>query len=432
MEAGSGIEAILFTTVSLVSGVDSERMKILQLAPRMPFPLTDGGAIGIYNITKFLAKAGHDVTLVTYPLDTEEETAAAISDISKFATVHVVSRRLPSRAVALANSMFRGAYPIERRMMPEMETLLAQITSSTTFDVLHVDHAHMGRYGLQLRDKLGIPTILREHNFESQIYDRFARTARNPLKRWIATIHGRRLRREETHFLRSFDAVAAITPEDARLIREAAPEALIEVIPAGVDTEFFQPTSPELERPKSVLWIGGLDWDPNKDALSYFLSDIWPLILAELPDTMLDIVGAKTELFDRKTEKWGNSVNIHGRVPDIRDYLRASAVLVVPLRVGGGMRLKLVEFFAAGKAVVSSTIGAEGNQAANERELLIRDNPDEFATAVVQLLQDPSGRRVLGKNARELALAEYSWAQIANRFGELYDRVLRRATRVSA
>lgn len=394
----------------------------------MPYPLTDGGAIGIYNITKFLARAGHEVTLVTYPLDTKDATETACHDISKFARLELVDRPLPARWRALLRStVLGGAYPIVRRMMPEMDSLLRSVASSHKFDILHVDHAHMGRYGLMLSDQFGLPSILREHNVESQIYRRFAASQSNPVKRLLAQLHGRRLLREETTFLQRFDAVAAISSEDAGVIRSLAPSTVVEVIPAGVDCDHFLPADLEEETQDSVLWVGGMAWDPNRDALQGFLSDIWPAIKRKCPSATLDIVGEGTEQMSAFASNSANSVQIHGRVPDIRDYLRRSAVLVVPLRVGGGMRLKLVEFFAAGKAVVSTTIGAEGNRGIDGRELVIRDEPDEFATAVVQLLGDPSRRHALGQNARALATKEYSWTHIADRFEQLYERVLRKA-----
>ncbi len=151
-------------------------MTILQLAPRMPYPLTDGGAIGIFNITKSLAELGHEITLVTFPLDDAEETREAVAAISKYAKVEMVSKPLPARWKVLARTVLQGAYPIERRMMPEMFELLQGILERQRFDVVHVDHAHMGKYGLWIKREYGLPIVLREHNFESLIYERFART----------------------------------------------------------------------------------------------------------------------------------------------------------------------------------------------------------------------------------------------------------------
>jgi polysaccharide biosynthesis protein PslH len=394
-------------------------MNILQLTPRMPYPLTDGGAIGIYNITKSLAELGHEITLVTYPLDDTIATQEAVTALSKFAKVKMVSKPLPPRWNVLLRTIFRGAYPIERRMMPEMFELLRKIVEREKFDVVHVDHSHMGKYGLWLKRKFGLPVILREHNFEALIYERFARTEPNLLKRLVASIHGRRLKREEIRFLKNFDAIAAITKEDVELMRQEAPEARISTIPAGVDTTYFQPST-QPEDANQILWIGSLGWDPNYDAVRFFLTSIFPLILKSNPAAKFDVVGSESHRVAKLAERFGDKVQLFGQVPDVRDYLARSAVLVVPLRIGGGMRLKLLDFFAAGKAVVASSIAAEGNLGKNKSEILISDQAEDFAKATLQLLNDQALRNNLGKHARRLVEQEYAWHKIGLLFEQLY------------
>ncbi len=388
----------------------------------MPYPLTDGGAIGIYNITKSLAKRGHEITLVTYPLDTDAETQLAIRELSQFAKVVTTSKPLPPRWRVLLSTLFRGAYPIERRITPEMFELLDRTVRAEQFDLVHVDHAHMGRYGLWLIEKFGLPIVLREHNFEAQIYQRFAETESNPLKKFLARIHGARLREEEISFLKAFDAIAPISDEDLRLMREVAPNARYRVIPAGVDTDYFQPSVFEVV-PETILSVGSFAWDPNFDAMKYFLREVFPLVLAKRPNARLQIIGACGERILPFAAPFGKSVQVLGLVPDIRDYLSRSAVLVVPLRIGGGMRLKLLEFFAAGKAVVSTSIGAEGNLAADGVHLLIRNGKDAFAAGILELLKNPDLRASLGKSARDLVTTEYSWDRIASEFESLYEEV---------
>ncbi len=398
-------------------------MKILQLTPRMPWPLNDGGAIGIFNITKSLAELGHRITLVTYPHVDRAMTEEGVRDLSKYAEVELVSKPLPSRNSVLMGTMFRGAYPIERRMMPEMFELLRRILGQKQFDVVHVDHAHMGKYGLWIKKNYGLPIVLREHNFEALIYERFARTEPNPAKRFVARMHGKRLRKEEVGFLHAFDAIAAITEEDAAIMRNVAPKARIKVIPAGVNTDYFRPSAEKVD-PDHILWIGSIVWDPNYDAVRYFLSSIFPSILLKRPQTRLDIIGIDSERIRPLAAEFGESVRVLGFVPDIRDFLANSAVLVVPLRIGGGMRLKLLDFFASGKAVVTTTIGAEGNLAKDGIHALIRDTEEGFAEAVLQLLADPELRKMLGTNARELVLQHYSWRTIAQDFTRLYESVM--------
>jgi polysaccharide biosynthesis protein PslH len=400
-------------------------MRILQLTPRMPWPLTDGGAIGIYNITKSLAELGHSITLVTYPLDEATATNEGVSALSKYARVEMISKPLPPRWKVLFRTIFRGAYPIERRMMPEMFELLQKIVEREKFDLVHVDHSHMGKYGLWLKRKFGLPIMLREHNFEALIYERFAQTEPNLLKRLVAGIHGKRLKREEIHFLETFDAIAAITNEDAVLMRQAAPHAKIRVIPAGVDTDFFKPSERE-ENTDSILWIGSLAWDPNYDAVRFFLISVFPLILKSRPEAKFDVVGSESQRVMKYAARFGDKVRLLGQVPDVRDYLAHSAVLVVPLRIGGGMRLKLLDFFAAGKAVVATSIAAEGNLAKNQYEIQISDRAEAFAEATLQLLKDPVMRKGLGQRARQLVEQEYAWPNIGRLFEQLYQDALSR------
>jgi glycosyltransferase involved in cell wall biosynthesis len=310
-------------------------------------------------------------------------------------------------------------------MMPEMSALIEQTLSEKSFDVVHLDHSQMGRYGLWIKERHKLPIVLREHNFEAMIYERFAKTEPNPLKAFVARVHGKRLKREEATFLASFEAVAAISNEDVRAMRQVAPDANYHVIPAGVDTDFFQPSATELDE-NSILSIGPLGWDPNFDALRYFLESVFPKILQERPQTVLHVVGSDPQRALPYAKPFGKAVILHGRVPDVRDYFARAAVVVVPLRIGGGMRVKLLELFAAGKAVVSTSIGAEGNRGEDNVHLMLRDDAQSFASAVAELLGAPALRNMLGQNARKLAIDNYSWSHIAREFAALYERAIAR------
>jgi glycosyltransferase involved in cell wall biosynthesis len=398
-------------------------MRILQLTPRMPWPLTDGGAIAVYNITKYLANLGHEVTLITFPLDSTDENEEAVRELSKYAKLYLVSKPLPPRWRVLLRTMFRGAYPIDRRQMPEMFELIQKVIDGNTFDIVHVDHAHMGPYGLWIKERYGLPIILRENNFEAMIYERFAQTESNPFKSFLARMHGKRLKLEEAQFLKKFDAVAVISSEDVAAMRQVAPEGNYKIIPAGVDTDYFHPTDAEVDT-NSILSLGSLAWDPNYDATRYFLDAIFPLILVRHPSAVLHIVGGAEQRILPFTARFGSSIQVHGRVADVRDYLAQSAVLIVPLRIGGGMRLKLLEAFASGKAIVSTSIGAEGNIGQDGTHLLIRDGDESFANGVVELLSNAELRNSIGLHARELAVSSYGWDRIVGEFAILYNQLL--------
>jgi glycosyltransferase involved in cell wall biosynthesis len=308
-------------------------------------------------------------------------------------------------------------------MMPEMFELIERLMKESSYDIIHIDHAHMGKYGLWMKEKYDIPIVLREHNYETVLYERYAANEKNPLKKLVATIHGKRLRKEEARFFRAFDATIPITQQDEALMRRDVPNATYYTIPAGVDLEDFNPT-PEPEIPNSILWIGGTNWRPNLDAIEFFAKEIFPLIVKVLPEATFDIVGENTDRLQHLITSGNTSIRLHGRVPDIRPFMSKSAVMICPLRVGGGMRLKLLDFFAAGKAVVSTRIGAEGNAARDGEHLLLRDDKESFAQAVIMLLKDETLRKKLGTNARTLVEQEYSWESIGKRFCDVYEKVI--------
>lgn len=398
-------------------------MRILQLAPRLPYPLTDGGAIGIYKPTEAIAGLGHEITFLTYPDTDPNITKEASEKISRFCRLELVAKPLPSRNATLLRTMFSGAYPIERRMMPGMYVLIKDSIASQHFDIVHLDGAHMGKYGLWIKEKFGVPVVLREHNFEAQIYKRFAENTGNPFAKILASIHAKRVLIEETKFLNGMDGVIAISAEDEQLIHEVEPKSKCWIIPAGVDTKYFQP-EPDSEIRGTILWIGGIAWEPNLDAIEFFAKDILPIVVKAIPEATFDIVGENTDRLQHLVNSGVNSIKLHGRVPDIRPFMARSAAMICPLRVGGGMRLKLLDFFAAGKAVVSTHIGAEGNLARDGEHILLRDDKESFAEAVIMLLRDEALRKKLGTNARKLAEDEYSWDSIGKRFIEVYEKVI--------
>lgn len=395
-------------------------MRILELTPRLPWPLTDGGAVGIFKAVEATAAQGHEITLVSYPERDRLVTTEGLEQLSKFCTVRLVQAPLPSRNVTLLKTLLKGAYPVERRMVPSMFKLLRELLDSNAFDLVHVDHAHMGKYAVWIKENYGLPYVLREHNYESLIYKRFAAVQKNPAIKALTAMHGRRLMVEETRFIEEAACVIPITPQDEVLMRVRTPDQMYRVIPAGVDIEYFKPVAEGDS--KTILWVGGMGWDPNKDAISFFLSEIFPLILDQAPNATFVMVGEGTERVAVPIELKGKVI-ARGRVPDIRPFLADAAVLAVPLRVGGGMRLKILDFLAAGKAIVSTSIGAEGNHAADGEHMLLRDTAEDFANAAVQLLHNPGMRIQLGKNGRKLVEERYSWPSIGRSFSEVYHEV---------
>lgn len=400
----------------------SKSLDILQIAPRIPWPVTDGSAIGIYNITRAVTARGHRVTFVAYAEPDAPEHAAG--DMASFCDLEIVSHDTRNSPARVLRNLFSDLpYPISKYQSPEMFTRLDELCARRRFDVMHVDHAQMATYGRYVHEKYGIPYVLREHNFETTIYRRHAERARLLPLRWYFGLQAARLLRYETREVAVPDVVAAITAEDAaeitraRASHGAARAADITVIPAGVDCAAVRPFAAEPDAAHVVI-VGPLVWAPNADAATWFVDEIWPRIAAAEPAARCTVagVGPPRRLRARETAR----LRFPGFVDDYDELLRSATVMAVPLRIGGGMRVKLLEFFAHGKAVVSTGIGAEGNAARPEQEYLCADSAEEFAEAILLLLRDAERRRTLGAAARALVEREYDWTHIGARFEMAY------------
>jgi len=275
----------------------------------------------------------------------------------------------------------------------------------------------MAPYGAMLKKEFGIPYVIREHNFETNIYRRFSEQQRLLPFRLYMRMQTGRLYRFESEQLREADVCAAITEIEARQIREVS-DVRVDVIPAGVDLERHRLPDRSLEEPAHLCILGSMAWKPGVDALRWFLDDILPLLKKEVPGIRVTVAGSAPPNW---LKEYGDpSVEAPGFVEDLRELLTRCTVPIVPLRIGGGMRIKLLEYFALGKAVVSTRIGAEGNLAQHDKQILLADTPEDFAQSVLALLRDERLRRRLGNKARSLVEENYSWDVIGERFEQAY------------
>ena len=390
----------------------SEPLRILQIAPRYPYPPKDGGRIGIYNITKSVAARGHDVHFACFGMEDSD-----LSGMQDFCSVYLVPHDTENSMFGmLANLPSSWPYTISKYRSAAMVGLLQQLTGEHSFDVVHVDHAHMAPYGALLKRERGLPYVLREHNFETTIYRRFGESQTNPLFRSYMRMQTSRLQRFECSQLRHPDRIAAITGEDAAII-QAHCDRTADIIPAGVDLERF-PVLGRTQEVPMVTILGSLRWQPHLDGVRWFVEKVIPLLREQRPDATVVIAGEHPPAWLRA--KSDDGLHVPGFVDDLVGLLERTSVLAVPLHVGGGMRIKLLEYFASGKAVVSTPVGAEGNAACDGEHLLLADDADSFAAALVRLLCDGALRVRLGDNARALAEERYSWDVIAAQFEDAY------------
>jgi glycosyltransferase involved in cell wall biosynthesis len=261
---------------------------------------------------------------------------------------------------------------------------------------------------------VSVPTLLFEHNVEYMIWKRLSEVETRPWRRALLAAEWRKMRRYEAGACRRAARTITVSEADRAILSADAPGADIQAVATGVDTTFFHPNG-TADAPATLVFTGSMDWYPNEDAIIYFIDAILPAVRREFPQISLAVVGRNpSERVKRAAAVAG--VVVTGTVPDIRPYVARAAVYVVPLRVGGGTRLKIFEALAMGKAVVATGVGAEGLPVVDGEHFVQADTPADFAGAVVRLLKDPSRRQALGMAGRRLVEERYSWVTVARQF----------------
>jgi glycosyltransferase involved in cell wall biosynthesis len=266
------------------------------------------------------------------------------------------------------------------------------------------------------------PKVLFTHNVEAMIWKRHYQVARNPLWKALSWREWKTMERAERQYLKRADHVLAVSETDRDHFLNYLPPSKLTIVPTGVDVEFFQPLRDQ-EEPDSLVFTGSMDWLPNEDGIFYFIEKVLPRIREQVPEVSLQVVGRKPSARLKQLAVGEKNVQVTGWVEDIRPYLARSAVCIVPLRIGGGTRLKIFEAMAMAKAVVSTTIGAEGLPVRHGESILLADDPEDFARQTVELLRDPERRNRIGTAAHKMVTEKYSWAQVADGFAQVLERV---------
>jgi polysaccharide biosynthesis protein PslH len=399
-------------------------MRILWVKIGGLWPPDRGGRLRSYHTISELGRRHQVIVATTHvPGDTPD----SVDTLPNSARVLSFPHRLPKQgspafALALARSWV-STLPVDlsKARVPALERAVRGLLASGAVDVCVADFLAAWP---NVPARSPAPTVLFEHNVEHAIWQRLARTETRWLRRALLEIEWRKMRRVEARACRAAALTIAVSEADrAQLAAIArvpaasaarAPGARIESIATGVDTEYFAPSA-ALERPSSLVFTGSMDWYPNEDAVLHMIDAILPAIRAEVPDVSLTVVGRNPSA--RLVEAAARAgVRVTGTVSDVRPFVAEGAVSIVPLRVGGGTRLKIFEALAMGKAVVSTSIGAEGLPLTAGEHYLAADEPAEFARAVVGLLRDGDRRRRLGEAGRQLVEARYSWAETARAF----------------
>jgi glycosyltransferase involved in cell wall biosynthesis len=396
-------------------------MRILWVKADKLLPVHSGGNIRSYHIMRSLS-AQHELTFFSYYGGHRDESyERELSDRLPGSVAICTGKRDLQGAIRGVDYLFRfpnrAPYAVSRFASYEVQDRLRAWFREKRFDVTVCDFLDAA---VNFPGKLGVPSVLFQHNVESEIWRRHALTESHPLKRVMYKIEFQKMLRYEQVMIRKFQHVIAVSENDRELMNQWVDGSRVTVVPTGVDLQQYKPSPARESASPLVVFVGAMDWEPNVDGVEYFCSQIWPKVLAEVPDAQFRIVGRNP---DKRVQKWAsNTVQVTGRVPSVVDHLRDAAAVIVPLRIGGGTRLKIYEAMATGRAVVSTTIGAEGLDVHHGEDVVLADEPERFAQAVVMLLKDPK-ERLRFEGAAAATAARYDWPAIGERFSDVLARV---------
>ncbi|RMH37810.1 MAG: glycosyltransferase [Nitrospirae bacterium] len=397
----------------------TDKLRVLFFSQRFPLPMDTGGKIRTGKMLQKL-KDSFDVTLVCnveHPKDDPylSEVKTLCSEFHE-----VPWREIPKYTWRFYLRVLVGMlspYPITVRndYSPQLENKIRELVGAKPFDLLICDFLQPT---LNFRHVMQYPTLLFQHNVETMIAKRHYHAARHPLMKILWRQQWRKMERFEREMSRRFRTVVAVSEQDKAIFEREFGLTNVHAIPTGVDLEYYRPydDSPE---PNTLVYVGAMDWLPNEDGILYFAEEIFPRIQTQIPSVTLTVVGRNPSQALRKRLEACPGIRLTGRVDDVRPYIAKHAVYVIPLRIGGGTRIKVYEAMAMGKPVVSTSIGAEGLPVRHGEHLLLADDPHDFARCVIELLRSPVRAGTLGRNARAYVEAHCGWDHAVKRFAEI-------------
>ena len=399
-------------------------MRILLTLPGVLFPADTGGKIRSLNIFSRLAKKT-EIHAVSFADPIHDK--ASVSQMKRlFASYTPVFRGEARKYSAtfylelLVSQFTSWPYFLSKCNRPTLRRAVEELISRKKFDLIFCDFLHTAA---PLRELTARPKLVFEHNVEFLLRKRKWEKARHPLRRFVYGAEWKKTRRIEADVCRSFDHSITVSQDDQRTLEREFGITHTSTIPTGVDTDFFYPTNDKLQ-PGRLVFVGSMDWDPNEDGVVWFLLEVYPRIRRAVPNASFSIVGRAPSSRLRTMAEKEPGIELTGWVPDVRPHLAKAEVVVVPLRVGGGTRIKIPEAMAMAKAVVSTPIGAEGLPFLDGREILIAERAEQFAGAVIDLLNNIPLRHSIASAACDAVRNNHSWEGVVSRVEQILKRVV--------
>jgi glycosyltransferase involved in cell wall biosynthesis len=400
-------------------------MKILQLCLKPPLPARDGGCIAMNNITTGLLQAGHKVKILTIftkkhdfdpdSLPQEYLDNTNIEGVYVDTGVNVVD--------AFANFITSDSYNISRFFSTDYDIKLTKLLQKEDYDIIHLESLFMTPYLGTIRRLCNTPVVLRSHNLEFVIWEKIAKGTRNIAKRTYLNYLSKKLRDYELSMLNEVSGIAAISEEDKKRFLALGVKKKIRTIPFGVDLADYQ-SKPDTIQELCLFHLGAMDWGPNLEGILWFLEDIWPAIHAKHPQLKLHLAGRNMP--EDIKQKQYDGVIMCGEIENAKEFIKSKAIMIVPLLSAGGIRVKIIEGLALGKAVISTTLGAEGLDCTNGLNIMLADRKEEWLDVIGELLNNKSRIEELGIEGKKHAKSHFDNQRITQSLIQFY-KELRKA-----
>ncbi len=403
-------------------------MKILFLSQIVPYPPHGGVLQRGYNIVREIAKY-NDVYLLAFVhpdiLNSEELVNESRNVLTKHCKVVEYFSLWPKQSLyhkylAIISGLFSSLpFSVVAHKSEHLKNKILNIMATENIDLVHFDTIALAQY----RDCIGATiSTLTHHNVESELMHRRALVEKNTLARHYLNREVKKLQKYEASESKKFNINLMMSSVDESKLKELSPGVNTAIIPNGVDVDYYKPIRGQ--EGNAIIYTGGMNMFANCDAVLYLVKEVWPILKKAVPDIVFYIVGQDPPLEIINLAKSDSGLKVLGFVDDVRPFVAKAGVYVVPLRVGGGTRLKVLDALSQGKAIVSTSIGCEGIQIKSGKNIVIEDEPDKFANEIIALLCDNNKRSALGENARALAKSNYAWSSIGEKLQDTYLNLL--------
>lgn len=397
-------------------------MNILFLSTENPYPPDHGHHIRTLNILEGLAK-NNEIFFIGFAQDKNElQHLGYLEKLCKVVFISCINQGILKWRYYLnlmLNLFSPYPYTVQRYLMRSVKTEITKIISEHKIDLVHVDMLHLASYHNVLKE---IPKILVNHNVESLRMQRWMKVEKNMLIKFYLYLQYLKLKNFERRMCAIFDHCIVVSDADREILYDITRVDNFFVIPNGVDTEYFKPGELEYD-PHSLVWVGGMEGPYNRDAVIFFIEEIFPLIESNFPTVTVTFVGASPPPKLIKKANENPKIKVIGYVNDVRPYVDKAAIFIAPIRSGSGTKIKILNALSQEKAVVTTAIGAEGIEVNANQDIMIANSPQEFADAIIHLFKNQSKIRELGKNARKIIEKKYSWETINEKVDQLYDEL---------